>query len=126
MAKFNVVQKKRRAQIAERKRAAHGDPNTKKLKRQTQLQSVSGKRKRKLLKKWRRDQREAIEKGLVTLDDVDMVPADGQSESKKAPVKFHLKKSVKLKSKQKKQKGKGHGKSSDPAVEAAHVDSMVE
>ena len=54
MAKFNVVQKRRRAQISDRKRALHGDPKTKKLKKQTQPQSLSGKRKRKLLKKWRR------------------------------------------------------------------------
>ncbi|XP_056694099.1 uncharacterized protein [Spinacia oleracea] len=78
MAKFNEVQKKRRALISQNKRAVHGVPFTKKLKRQTQLQSVSGKRKKKNLKKWRRDQKELIEKGLVTLDDVDMAPADGR------------------------------------------------
>jgi hypothetical protein len=54
MAKFNVVQKRRRAQIAESKRAIHGDPLTKKLKNKTQPLTLSGKRKRKLLKKWRR------------------------------------------------------------------------
>jgi hypothetical protein len=54
MAKFNVLQKIRRAQIAESKRAIHGDPLTKKLKIRPQPHSVSGKRKRKLLKNWRR------------------------------------------------------------------------
>ncbi|KNA18497.1 hypothetical protein SOVF_070210 [Spinacia oleracea] len=126
MAKFNEVQKKRRALISQNKRAVHGDPYSKKLKRQTQLQSVSGKRKQKNLKKWRRDQKELIAKGLVTLDDVDMAPADGPSESKKSPAKFNLKKSVKLKSKQKKNKGKGRGVTSDPAVKAVQVEAMVE
>ncbi|GMP70880.1 hypothetical protein CsSME_00029526 [Camellia sinensis var. sinensis] len=54
MAKFNVVQKRRRAAIAERKRATSGEPFTGKLKRKPQPLSISGKRKRKLFKKWRR------------------------------------------------------------------------
>lgn len=54
MAKFNEVQKRKRAQNAERKRAVHGDPSTGKLKNKPQPLSISGKRKRKLLKKWRR------------------------------------------------------------------------
>lgn len=127
MAKFNVVQKQRRAQIADRKRAIHGDPFTKKLKKQTQPQSLSGKRKRKQLKKWRREQKEAIEKGLVTMHDVEMAAAEGSSqESKKTPAKFHLKKSVKLKSKHRKHKGKNQGKSLLAAVEAPSGDAMVE
>ncbi|XP_021752385.1 uncharacterized protein LOC110717906 [Chenopodium quinoa] len=124
MAKFNEVQKKRRALISQNKRASHGDPYTKKLKRQTQLHSVSGKRKRKNLKKWRREQREAVEKGLITLGDVDMAPADEPAESKTTPAKFHLKKSVKLKHKQKRHKGRSE--SSKPAAEAARADAMVE
>ena len=54
MAKFNVVQKRRRALIAEKKRQLHGDPLTGKLKIKDQPLSLSGKRKRKLFKKWRR------------------------------------------------------------------------
>ena len=54
MAKFNVVQKRKRAEKAERKRAIHGDPLTAKLKNKPQPLSVSGKRQRKLFKKWRR------------------------------------------------------------------------
>ncbi|KAI3457858.1 hypothetical protein Pfo_014521 [Paulownia fortunei] len=53
MAKFNVVQKRRRAAIADRKSCCR-NPNL----------SISGKRKRKLLKKWRWEQKEAVEKGL--------------------------------------------------------------
>jgi hypothetical protein len=111
MAKFNVVQKRRRAQIAENKRAIHGDPLTKKLKIKPQPHSVSGKRKRKLLKNWRRvcfpflsvffnysqqlslysldfcffscdylqEQKEAVDKGLVTMQDVEMTFAQGFS-----------------------------------------------
>ena len=77
MAKFNVVQKKKRALTAERKRALHGDPSTRKLNTKPQNQSLSGKRKRKLLKKWRRDQKEAMEKGLLTMQDVEMAAVDG-------------------------------------------------
>lgn len=54
MAKFNEVQKRRRAALAQQKRAIHGDPVTSKLKQKPQPLSISGKRKRKLFKKWRR------------------------------------------------------------------------
>ncbi|KAE8705764.1 putative pentatricopeptide repeat-containing protein [Hibiscus syriacus] len=124
MAKcFNVVQKQKRAQRAERKRATHGDPSTKKLKNKSQSLSISGKRKRKLLKKWRRDQKEVIEKGLVTMEDVEMVAAEGTSQdaNNKAPTKFHMKKNLKLNC----VKRKGKKKVSKPANEAS-VDSMVE
>lgn len=40
--------------IAEKKRAQRGDPSTGKLKNKPQPLCVSGKRKQKLLKKWRR------------------------------------------------------------------------
>ncbi|XP_075650604.1 uncharacterized protein LOC142621171 isoform X3 [Castanea sativa] len=86
MAKFNVMQRRRRAQIAERKRAIHGDPTTGKLKNRPQPLSISGKRKRKLLKKWRREQKDAIEKGLVSMEDVEMA-ASQESGRGKAPLK---------------------------------------
>lgn len=54
MPAFNVVQKRRRAAISEHKRARHGDPLTAKLKQKPQSIPISGKRKRKLFKKWRR------------------------------------------------------------------------
>lgn len=54
MPSFNKVQRQRRAALAERKRAIHGDPVTGKLKQKSQPLSISGKRKRKLFKKWRR------------------------------------------------------------------------
>ncbi|KAH9607341.1 hypothetical protein KSS87_019223 [Heliosperma pusillum] len=127
MAKFNEVQKRRRAIISQNKRNIQGDPVSKKLKRPTQLQSVSGKRQRKDLKKWRRDQKEAVKKGLISLDDVEMASADGSSkDSKKTSAKFLVKKSVKLRVKNRKNKGKSQGESSKPEGEATPVDSMVE
>ena len=48
MAKFNVVQKNKRQWKQDRKRAAHGEPGTGKLKQRTAPVSMSGKRKRKL------------------------------------------------------------------------------
>uniref|UniRef100_A0A5B7BG88 Uncharacterized protein n=1 Tax=Davidia involucrata TaxID=16924 RepID=A0A5B7BG88_DAVIN len=126
MAKFNVVQKRRRAAIAERKRTIHGDPLTGKLKKKPQPLAISGKRKRKLFKKWRREQKGALENGLVTMQDVEMAVAEGTSEeANKPPAKFHLKKSLKLKVKQSKKKGKNKRKSQKPAVEAS-VDAMLE
>ena len=120
MAKFNVVQKIRRAQIAQNKRSIHGDPLTKKLKIRTQPHSVSGKRKRKLLKKSRRvwfpffpfssitlnnslcivyiffscdclqEQKEAVDKGLVTMQDVEMAFAQGFSSFSRALIFFFV------------------------------------
>ncbi|KAL6509191.1 hypothetical protein OROGR_022501 [Orobanche gracilis] len=130
MAKFNVVQKRRRAAVAIQKRQVHGDPSSGKLHRRTQPLSISGKRKRKLLKKWRRDQKAAVEKGLITMQDVEMAVADGDSESSQAvnkttSVQFSMKKSSKIRVKQLKRKGKGKKKSQIPAAEST-TDSMVE
>ncbi|KAI9083502.1 hypothetical protein K1719_034444 [Acacia pycnantha] len=66
MTTFNEVQKKRRALLSQKKRKLHGEPNTGKLKNRHQPLSISGERQRKLLKKWRREQKEALEKGLVS------------------------------------------------------------
>ncbi|XP_076900560.1 uncharacterized protein LOC143554752 [Bidens hawaiensis] len=130
MAVFNVVQKRRRAAIADRKRTAHGDPHTGKLKHKPQNTTISGKRKRKrkLMKKWRRDQKEAVEKGLITMEDIEMAVADGSGtssqEASKSPVKFYMKKSLKIakrsNKKDKKGKKKGH------LATAASSDAMME
>ncbi|XP_052186676.1 uncharacterized protein LOC127797638 [Diospyros lotus] len=126
MAKFNEVQKRRRAAIAERKRASHGHPFTAKLKQKPQPLSVSGKRQRKLFKKWRREQKEALGKGLVTMDDVEMAVAqDTSKDANKQPAQFHLKKSAKLKVKQLKRKGKNKQKSQKPGNEGPD-DAMLE
>ncbi|WOL18995.1 hypothetical protein Cni_G27792 [Canna indica] len=127
MAKFNVIVKQRRANVQERKRELHGDPNTGKLKQRTAPLSISGKRKRKLFKKWRREQKEAIEKGLVTMEDVEMAVAEGSSQgtSEKSKVKFQMKKSSKLKLKKIRGKGKSKRKSSTTPT-SGPVDAMVE
>ncbi|XP_057479148.1 uncharacterized protein LOC130766486 [Actinidia eriantha] len=126
MAKFNEVQKRRRAAIADRKRATQGDPLTGKLKQKSQPLSISGKRKRKLFNKWRREQKDAMAKGLITMQDVEMAVAEGTSEDvSKRPTQFHVKKSMKLKGKQLKKKGKNKRKSHNPAARAL-VDAMVE
>ncbi|OAP13891.1 hypothetical protein AXX17_AT1G08410 [Arabidopsis thaliana] len=75
MAKYNEIAKKKREAKADRKRAIHGDPLTNKLKTRTPVPSVSGKRQRKLLRKWRREQKDMVEKGLVTMEDVEMASA---------------------------------------------------
>eukprot|EP00268_Persea_americana_P057730 TRINITY_DN69331_c0_g1_i1.p1 TRINITY_DN69331_c0_g1~~TRINITY_DN69331_c0_g1_i1.p1 ORF type:complete len:128 (+),score=33.46 TRINITY_DN69331_c0_g1_i1:149-532(+) len=127
MAKFNVIQKQRRAKIQELKRAIHGDPSTGKLKLKPQPLSISGKRKRKIFKKWRRDQKDALRQGLITMQDVEMAVADGTSQdsSDKAPIKFPMKKGGKLKIKKLRRKGKSGRNSSKPAA-GAPVDAMAE
>ncbi|KAH1192355.1 hypothetical protein GmHk_19G053613 [Glycine max] len=123
MAKFNVVQKKRRALIAEKKRQLHGDPLTGKLKIKDQPLSLSGKRKRKLFKKWRRDQKDALQNGLVTMEDVQMAVAEGDTKDAPRPsAKIHLKKKT-LKLKQLKRKGKNKRKSDVPAADVS-ADAM--
>nr|CAD1840927.1 unnamed protein product [Ananas comosus var. bracteatus] len=129
MAKFNVVQKARRERSHEKKRAVHGDPASGKLtQRRGPPVSLSGKRKRKLLKKWRRDQKQALEKGLVTMEDVEMAIADegsSQGTSEKPHMKVHLKKKSRLQIKRLRGKGKKKGKSTNqPANEK--IDAMVE
>ncbi|CAL0317324.1 unnamed protein product [Lupinus luteus] len=119
MAKFNVVQKRRRSQIAEKKRKAHGDPTTGKLKVKSQPLSISGKRKRKLLKQWRRDQKDALQQGLIAMEDVQM---EGTTISS---AKIHLKKKIKTAFKTKAKKGKNKRKSDVPAADIS-TDAMVE
>ncbi|KAI3869738.1 hypothetical protein MKW98_030919 [Papaver atlanticum] len=132
MTKFNVIQKKRRAQTAERKRELFGHPLTGKLTEKPQFVPISGKRKRKLFKKWRRDQKEALAKGLITMEDVEMAVAEGPSKDKSSKTlsKLHMKKSAKVQVKMLKGKGKDRKKStsSKPAssMEVSEVDTMVE
>ncbi|KAF3330327.1 hypothetical protein FCM35_KLT03681 [Carex littledalei] len=77
MAKYNVVMKWKREKTQERKRTIHGDPKTKKLKELSKHpSSLSGKRKQKLIRKLRREQKDAVEKGLVTMADVEMASAE--------------------------------------------------
>ncbi|TKY50510.1 hypothetical protein E2542_SST27974 [Spatholobus suberectus] len=124
MAKFNVVQKRRRALIAEKKRQVHGDPSTGKLKIKNQPLSLSGKRKRKLFKKWRREQKDALQNGLVSMEDVQMAVAEGDAKDTPRPSgKIHLKKNLKLK--KLKHKGKSKRKSDVPAADIS-ADAMVE
>ncbi|RDX66456.1 hypothetical protein CR513_54771 [Mucuna pruriens] len=125
MAKFNVVQKRRRALKAEKKRRIHGDPFTRKLKIKDQPLPLSGKRKRKLFKKWRRDQKDALQNGLMTMEDVQMaVTQAGDTKDTPTPsAKVHLKKGFKLK--QLKRKGKNKRKSGVPAADIS-ADAMVE
>ncbi|VVA90522.1 unnamed protein product [Arabis nemorensis] len=123
MAKFNEVAKMKREAKADRKRAIHGDPLTGKLKTRVPVVSVSGKRQRKLLRKWRREQKEMVEKGLVTMEDVEMASAEGASEDSKKPTrKFSVKKTLKLN----KLKNKGKKKKSEKATGTGSADQMLE
>ncbi|KAF5177047.1 hypothetical protein FRX31_033370 [Thalictrum thalictroides] len=129
MTKFNEIQKKRRAQSAEIKRKIHGDPLTRKLKNKPQTHSISGKRKRKNMKKCNRQQREAEHKSnLISMEDVEMAIDGAQQQGTStdySKAQFHLKKSPKLKLKQQKRGGKKHKKSSEKAA-SVPVDAMVE
>nr|ACG26279.1 hypothetical protein [Zea mays] len=84
MAKYNVVQKNKRQCNQDRKRAAHGEPGTGKLKQRTAPVSMSGKRKKKLERRLNRKQKEAaMIKALENnMGDVDMVSVEGERDSR--------------------------------------------
>ncbi|CAL5057267.1 unnamed protein product [Urochloa decumbens] len=92
MAKFNVVQKNRRQWKQDRKRAAHGEPGTGKLRQRNAPVSMSGKRKRKLVRRQNREQKEAaMIKALENnMGDVDMVSAEESSEAVKGKSKVKI------------------------------------
>ncbi|XP_013605781.1 PREDICTED: uncharacterized protein LOC106312711 [Brassica oleracea var. oleracea] len=123
MAKYNEIAKKKREAKADRKRAIHGDPLTNKLKSRAPVVAVSGKRQKKLLRKWRREQKEMVEKGLVTMEDVEMASAEVASEDSEKPArKFSVKKTIKLN----KLKNKGNKKKSQKAGGKVSTDQMLE
>ncbi|XP_010489047.1 PREDICTED: uncharacterized protein LOC104766784 isoform X2 [Camelina sativa] len=125
MAKYNEIAKKKREAKADRKRAIHGDPLTNKLKTRVPVPSVSGKRQRKLLRKWRREQKDMVGKGLVTMEDVEMAASEAASEdTKKSPKKFSVKKNLKLNKLKNKGKKKTNQKASSQG--SASADQMLE
>ncbi|XP_062219564.1 uncharacterized protein LOC133919242 [Phragmites australis] len=129
MAKFNVVQKNRREWKQDRKRRAHGEPGTGKLKQRTAPVSVSGKRKRKLERRLNREQKEAaMIKALENnMGDVVMVSAEESSEAAKgkSQVKFSVKKNSSVQIKRLKGKGRKKAKNAKPPTKEK-VDAMVE
>ncbi|TVU29363.1 hypothetical protein EJB05_20937 [Eragrostis curvula] len=129
MAKFNVVQKNRREWKQDRKRQAHGEPGTGKLKQRTAPVSVSGKRKRKLQRRQNREQKEAtMIKALENnMGDVDMVSAEESSEAAKGKpqVKFNVKKNSRIQIKRLKGKGRKKAKNVKPPTKEK-VEAMVE
>ncbi|WVZ74706.1 hypothetical protein U9M48_022859 [Paspalum notatum var. saurae] len=129
MAKFNVVQKNKRQWKQERKRAAHGDPGSGKLKHRNAPVSVSGKRKRKLERRLNREQKEAaMIKALENnMGDVDMVSSEESSEAAKgkSQVKFNVKKNSRIQIKRLKGKGRKKAKNAKPPANDK-VDAMVE
>ncbi|KAK3154545.1 hypothetical protein QOZ80_2BG0191950 [Eleusine coracana subsp. coracana] len=129
MAKYNVVQKNRREWNQNRKRQAHGEPGTGKLKQRNAPLSMSGKRKRKLQRRQNREQKEAtVLKALENnMGDVDMVSAEEPSEAAKgkSQVKFNVKKNSRIQIKRLKGKGRKKAKNVKPASKEK-VDVMVE
>uniref|UniRef100_A0A0E0CN12 Uncharacterized protein n=1 Tax=Oryza meridionalis TaxID=40149 RepID=A0A0E0CN12_9ORYZ len=129
MAKFNVVQKNRREWKQDRKRQAHGDPKTGKLKQRTAPVSVSGKRQRKLLRRLSREQKEAVMAKALgnNMGDVEMVSAEGSSEAAKdkSQLKFNVKKNSRVQIKRLKGKGRKKAKNAKPPTKDK-VDAMVE
>ncbi|KAG8071364.1 hypothetical protein GUJ93_ZPchr0006g40868 [Zizania palustris] len=129
MAKFNVVQKNRREWNQDRKRRAHGDPKTGKLKHRNAPISVSGKRQRKLLRRLGREQKEAVmAKALEdNMGDVEMVSAEGSSEAAKdkSQIKFNVKKNSRVQIKRLKGKSRKKAKNAKPPTKDK-VEAMVE
>ncbi|PWZ23707.1 hypothetical protein Zm00014a_001103 [Zea mays] len=129
MAKYNVVQKNKRQCNQDRKRAAHGEPGTGKLKQRTAPVSMSGKRKKKLERRLNRKQKEAaMIKALENnMGDVDMISVEGSSEAAKgkSQVKFSVKKNSRIQIKRLKGKGRKKAKNAKPPAKE-RVDAMVE
>jgi hypothetical protein len=79
--------------------------------------SLSGKKKRKLEKKWRKTQKEALEGGLVTMEDIQMMAADEEDDQVPLPPinsrlssrGFSMKKHAKLRLKSSKGMGTSRG-----------------
>ncbi|CAL5057265.1 unnamed protein product [Urochloa decumbens] len=124
MAKFNVVQKNRRQWKQDRKRAAHGEPGTGKLRQRNAPVSMSGKRKRKLVRRQNRKEAAMIKALENNMGDVDMVSAEESSEAVKgkSKVKISVKK---MQIKRLKGKGRKKAKNAKPPTKDK-VDSMVE
>ncbi|CAM6063214.1 unnamed protein product [Sphagnum tenellum] len=126
MNKFNLplrnIQKERRAKRSEKRRLRSAPPSLK-VSVKTGPRSVSGKKKRKLEKKWRKTQKEALERGLVTVEDIEMMAANGNDQSPLQPVNtrssrgFNMKKHTKLRLKSSSIRGK-------QASEAMHTQPM--
>ncbi|XP_047077455.1 uncharacterized protein LOC124687751 [Lolium rigidum] len=129
MAKYNVVTKNKREHSQDRKRRAHGDPNSGKLKQRTDHHVISGKRKRKLQRRDKRDQKEAaLVKALENnMGDVDMVSAEASSETgkDKPRIKFNVKKNSRIQIKRLKGKGRKKAKNANPPTKEK-ADAMVE
>ncbi|KAM0878290.1 hypothetical protein ACQ4PT_034975 [Festuca glaucescens] len=127
MAKYNVVTKNKREHSQERKRRAHGDPNSGKLKQRNDHHAISGKRKRKLQRRLNRDQKEAaLLKALENMGDVDMVSAEASSETgkDKPQMKFNVKKNSRTQIKRLKGKGRKKAKNANPPTKEK-IDAMV-
>jgi len=118
MNKFNLprrdIQKERRAKRAE-KRKLRSSAATLKVSSATAPAGISGKKARKLQKRWRQAQKEALQSGLVTVHDIEMMAIDEQgggdqgSSQPKLPKlgrAFLMKKRAKLRLKSSSSKGK--------------------
>ncbi|CAM6080024.1 unnamed protein product [Sphagnum tenellum] len=87
------------------KRHLRSAPPSLKVLVKTGLRSVSGKKKQKLEKKWRKMEKEALEGGLVTMEDIEMMATseeDGNGHCPLQPINtrsswsFNMKKHMKL------------------------------
>lgn len=117
MNKFNLPRrnllKDRRAKRANLRRLKSGGSSLK-LPACPPQRPISGKKQRKLLKKWRRAQKYALESGLVSMQDIEMMAADNSDgeqeaqphEGEKKPYRVLVKKRAKLMLKKSKKQGK--------------------
>lgn len=117
MNKFNLPRrnllKDRRAKRANLRRLQSGGSSLK-LPACPPPRPISGKKQRKVLKKWRRAQKDALESGLVSMQDIEMMAADNSDgeqkaqphEGEKKPYRVLVKKRAKLMLKKSKKQGK--------------------
>lgn len=140
MNKFNLprrnIQKERRAKRAEKRKLRSSAATLKVSSAKKAPSGISGKKSRKLQKRWRQAQKEALQSGLVTMHDIEMMAVDeeggGDQESSQPKLPktgraFLMKKRAKLRLKSSSSKGKQVSDAvatSNPDAEGA--DAMVQ
>ncbi|KAL2652296.1 hypothetical protein R1flu_020424 [Riccia fluitans] len=75
----NIARERRLKRTEKRKLASTRNTGSSSTPGVSSDNTISGKKQRKLLKKWRKAQKEALETGLVTMEDIEMMAADGEA-----------------------------------------------
>ncbi|KAG0589186.1 hypothetical protein KC19_1G002100 [Ceratodon purpureus] len=139
MNKFNLprrnIQKERRAKRAEKRKLRSSAATLKVSCAKKAPSGITGKKARKLQKRWRQAQKEALQSGLVTMHDIEMMAVDeeggdeqasSQSKLPKTGRAFLMKKRAKLRLKTSSSKGKQVSDHIATSTDAEGADAMMQ